>query len=218
MWTSGESRPALSRSAELSADPNAKPEDLGKDRRRNGSADHAHQRPGRHHHALEEASRRHQGLGRQSQRLRRTEEILTGVVTEVIKGGVIAVYERRARVYPGVPGDRFPRRSSWRTCLKRKLQFRIIEVNRSRRRAVGSIRSRPQGRAERQLADKFWETAEDGKDYTGVVKSLTAYGAFVDLGGIDGMIHISELSWSRIKHPSEGCQRRRHRTGIHQGP
>ena len=53
------------------------------------------------------------------------------------------------------------------------------------------------------MADKFWETAEVDKEYTGVVKSLTAYGAFVDLGGIDGMIHISELSWSRIKHPSE---------------
>ena len=53
------------------------------------------------------------------------------------------------------------------------------------------------------MADKFWETAEEGKEYKGVVKSLTAYGAFVDLGGIDGMIHISELSWNRIKHPSE---------------
>lgn len=53
------------------------------------------------------------------------------------------------------------------------------------------------------MADKFWETAEEGKEYKGIVKSLTAYGAFVDLGGIDGMIHISELSWNRIKHPSE---------------
>ncbi len=51
--------------------------------------------------------------------------------------------------------------------------------------------------------EKFWETAEVGKTYTGKVKSLTSYGAFVDLGGIDGMIHISELSWTRIKHPSE---------------
>ena len=86
--------------------------------------------------------------------------------------------------------------------LHQEVKLRIIEVNRQRRRAVGSIRSvlRDERKA---LAEKFWETVEEGKEYTGVVKSLTSYGAFVDLGGIDGMIHISELSWSRIKHPSE---------------
>ena len=50
---------------------------------------------------------------------------------------------------------------------------------------------------------RFGRNIEDGKRYTGVVKSLTSYGAFVDIGGVDGMVHISELSWSRIKHPSE---------------
>ncbi|MBQ8083574.1 MAG: S1 RNA-binding domain-containing protein, partial [Clostridia bacterium] len=59
-------------------------------------------------------------------------------------------------------------------------------------------------KVERKAArEKFWETAEEGQTFTGVVKSLTSYGAFVDIGGIDGMIHISELSWKRIKHPSE---------------
>ncbi len=59
-------------------------------------------------------------------------------------------------------------------------------------------------RAEREAAkEKFWEAAEVGATYKGEVKSLTSYGAFVDLGGIDGMVHISELSWKRIKHPSE---------------
>ena len=59
-------------------------------------------------------------------------------------------------------------------------------------------------RAERAAAaEKVWAEIEDGKHYTGVVKSLTSYGAFVDIGGVDGMVHISELSWSRIKHPSE---------------
>ena len=53
------------------------------------------------------------------------------------------------------------------------------------------------------LEEKFWQQVEVGQHYTGVVKSLTSYGAFVDLGGVDGMIHISELSWNRIKHPSE---------------
>ena len=49
----------------------------------------------------------------------------------------------------------------------------------------------------------MWSTIEVGKHYTGTVKSMTSYGVFVDIGGVDGMVHISELSWSRIKHPSE---------------
>ena len=71
-----------------------------------------------------------------------------------------------------------------------------------RRRAIGSIRSvlKEQRAAQRE---EFWKTCEIGKRYKGVVKSLTSYGAFVDLGGVFGMIHISELSWTHIKHPSE---------------
>ncbi len=129
------------------------------------------------------------------------EAVLTGVVTEVIKGGVIAV-TNGVRVFIPASQATSSRSDSLENLLKKEVQFRIIEVNRSRRRAVGSIRSVLKD-AKKALAEKFWETAEEGKEYTGVVKSLTAYGAFVDLGGIDGMIHISELSWGRIKHPSE---------------
>jgi 4-hydroxy-3-methylbut-2-enyl diphosphate reductase len=53
------------------------------------------------------------------------------------------------------------------------------------------------------MEEKFWQEVEVGKEYNGTVKSLTSYGAFVDLGGVDGMVHISELSWNRIKDPSE---------------
>lgn len=127
--------------------------------------------------------------------------ILNGIVTEVIKGGVIAVTEG-VRVFIPASQATAARGDSLDDLLKKEVCFRIIEVNRQRRRAVGSIRSVLKDERKVQ-ADKFWETAEEGKEYTGVVKSLTAYGAFVDLGGIDGMIHISELSWSRIKHPSE---------------
>lgn len=129
------------------------------------------------------------------------EEILTGVVTEVIKGGVIAV-SNGVRVFIPASQATASRNDPLEDLLKKEVKFRIIEVNRNRRRAVGSIRSVLKDER-KALADKFWETAEEGKEYTGIVKSLTAYGAFVDLGGIDGMIHISELSWGRIKHPSE---------------
>lgn len=127
--------------------------------------------------------------------------VLTGVVSEVIKGGVIVVC-KGVRVFIPASQATASRGDSLEDLLKKEVKFRIIEVNRARRRAVGSIRSVLKDER-KALADKFWETAEEGKEYTGVVKSLTAYGAFVDLGGIDGMIHISELSWSRIKHPSE---------------
>lgn len=127
--------------------------------------------------------------------------ILTGTVTEIIKGGVIAV-TNGVRVFIPASQATASRGEPLDGLLKQEVEFRIIEVNRSRRRAVGSIRSVLQD-ARKAQAEKFWETAEEGKEYTGVVKSLTAYGAFVDLGGIDGMVHISELSWNRIKHPSE---------------
>ena len=127
--------------------------------------------------------------------------ILKGVVTEIIKGGLIAV-TNGVRVFIPASQATASRGEPLDDLLKQEVEFRIIEVNRSRRRAVGSIRSVLQD-ARKAQAEKFWETAEEGKEYTGTVKSLTAYGAFVDLGGIDGMVHISELSWSRIKHPSE---------------
>lgn len=129
------------------------------------------------------------------------ETVLEGVVSEVIKGGVIAVAEG-VRVFIPASQATASRSDPLDALLKKQVKFRIIEVNRGRKRAVGSIRSVLKDE-KKALEEKFWETAEVNKVYTGVVKSLTSYGAFVDLGGIDGMIHISELSWTRIKHPSE---------------
>ena len=129
------------------------------------------------------------------------ESVLTGVVSEVIKGGLIVV-SNGVRVFVPASQATASRGEPLEDLLKKEVKFRVIEVNRGRRRAVGSIRSVLKDER-KALADKFWETAEENKEYTGTVKSLTSYGAFVDLGGIDGMIHISELSWARIKHPSE---------------
>ncbi len=130
-----------------------------------------------------------------------SQEVLDGVVAEVVKGGVIAI-TGGVRVFIPASQATASRNDPLDALLKKPVKFRIIEVNRNRRRAVGSIRSVL--RDERKVQEeKFWESAEVGQTYTGVVKSLTSYGAFVDLGGVDGMIHISELSWTRIKHPSE---------------
>lgn len=127
--------------------------------------------------------------------------VLHGVVTDVVKGGVIVI-TNGVRVF--IPGSltSVSRNAKFEDLLKQEVDFRVIEVNRSRRRAVGSIRSVLEDERKKK-AEAFWAEAEVGKKYTGTVKSLTSYGAFVDIGGIDGMVHISELSWGRIKHPSQ---------------
>lgn len=127
-------------------------------------------------------------------------EIIEGKVTEIVKGGVVATYEGM-RVFIPASQATLTRAESLEDLKGTTASFRIIEIGRGHR-AIGSIRSVLQEQ-KKALQDKFWETVEEGKTYTGVVKSLTNYGAFVDLGGVDGMIHISELSWVRVKHPSE---------------
>ena len=129
------------------------------------------------------------------------EEILTGTVTEVVKGGVIAV-SNAIRVFIPASQATATRGEPLENLLKKEVEFRLLEINKQRRRAVGSIRSVLREK-EKAAKEAFWSSVEVGKKYTGTVKSLTSYGAFVDIGGVDGMIHISELSWTRIKHPSE---------------
>ncbi len=127
--------------------------------------------------------------------------VLEGIVTNVVRGGVIAV-ANGARVFIPASQATANKNDPLEDLLKKKVQFKIIEVNKQRKRAVGSIRVLLN--AERKEAEEaFWAQAKEGQTYTGTVKSLTSYGAFVDIGGVDGMIHISELSWTRIKHPSE---------------
>ena len=132
---------------------------------------------------------------------RENETVVEGFVTEDNKGGVV-VSVKGVRVFVPASQTGLPRETPMTELLKQKVRLVITEVNRARRRVVGSISKVT--RAERAAAaEKVWAEIEDGKRYTGTVKSLTSYGAFVDIGGVDGMVHISELSWSRIKHPSE---------------
>ncbi len=127
--------------------------------------------------------------------------ILDGVVTEVIKGGVLVV-TNGVRVFVPASHASVGRMEDLSPLKGQNVQLKILEVNTNRRHAVGSIRLVAQAARKEQEA-AFWAQAEVGQEYTGAVKSLTSYGAFVDLGGVDGMVHISEMSWSRIKHPSE---------------
>ncbi len=129
------------------------------------------------------------------------DEILEGQVTAVIRGGVL-VSAKGTRVFVPASLTGVPRNQELSVLKDATVRFKIIDINPSRRRAVGSIKVVTDAeRKEKQEA--LWATLKEGEKVTGTVKSLTSYGAFVDLGGIDGMVHISELSWSRIKHPSE---------------
>ena len=127
--------------------------------------------------------------------------VVEGNVTEENKGGIV-VNVKGIRVFVPASQSGVPKGGDLSEMVGKTVQLRITEVNRARRRVVGSIRA-VQYEARQAAAEAIWADIEEGKKYTGTVKSLTSYGAFVDIGGVDGMVHISELSWSRIKHPSE---------------
>ncbi len=124
-----------------------------------------------------------------------------GLVTEENKGGIV-VNVKGIRVFVPASQTGLPKDAPMSSLLKTRVQLRITEVNHSRRRVVGSIRA-VQYEARKAAAEKTWEEIEVGKTYTGTVKSLTSYGAFVDIGGVDGMVHVSELSWKRVHNPAE---------------
>ncbi len=128
-------------------------------------------------------------------------EVIEGVVTETNKGGVVVSY-KGVRVFVPASQTDLPREADLSELVKKTVRLKLTEVNKARKRVVGSIRRVAQ--AERRAAtETIWNEIEVGKKYHGTVKSLTSYGAFVDIGGIDGMVHVSELSWNRIHQPSE---------------
>ena len=126
---------------------------------------------------------------------------LEGKVTEENKGGIV-VNVKGVRVFVPASQSGLPRGAELNTMIGQTVSLRITEVNRARRRVVGSIRA-VSYEARQAAQAEIWNSIEEGKRYTGTVKSMTSYGVFVDIGGVDGMVHISELSWSRIKNPAE---------------
>lgn len=132
-----------------------------------------------------------------------SKEVLTGKVTAAVKGGVTIIYNN-VRVFVPASQASVSRNANLEELVGQEVQFKLIEVSQRgrRRQAVGSIRSVLMEELNKKR-DEFWQSVEVGKEYTGVVRSLESYGAFVDLGGVSGMIHISELSWQRVKHPSD---------------
>ena len=127
--------------------------------------------------------------------------VMEGTVVEENKGGVV-VNVKGVRVFVPASQTDLPKDAELAQLLKKVVRLKITEVNKARKRVVGSIRRVAQAERKAQT-EKTWSEMEIGKKFHGVVKSLTSYGAFVDIGGIDGMVHVSELSWGRVRQPSE---------------
>ncbi len=125
--------------------------------------------------------------------------VLDATVAEAVKGGLVA-YVKGVKVFIPASQASLRRGEDLSGLVKQPARIKIIEC--SGRRVIGSIRAVLSEEQEGKK-EEFWSQAEEGKHYNGVVKNLTDYGAFVDIGGVDGLVHISELSWDRIKHPSE---------------
>ncbi len=124
-----------------------------------------------------------------------------GVITEENKGGLVANV-KGIRVFIPASQSGVAKGGDMAAMVGQTVQMKITEVNRARRRVIGSIRA-VSSEARKAAQEKVWGEIEVGSKYHGVDKGLTSYGAFVDIGGVDGMVHVSELSWNRIKTPAD---------------
>jgi small subunit ribosomal protein S1 len=128
-------------------------------------------------------------------------ETIIGIITEKVKGGFTVNMNDIRAFLPGSLVDVRPVRDT--TYLEGKpLEFKVIKIDRRRNNVVVSRRAvvEKESSQERQA---LLETMQEGMILRGVVKNLTDYGAFVDLGGVDGLLHITDMAWKRVKHPSE---------------
>ena len=128
-------------------------------------------------------------------------EILEGKVVSANKGGVIVSALNNSLFVPASQTG-LARGADFSALVGTTQKLKLVEFDTAKKKALGSIKVVLN--AEKQAReDAIWATLEVGNHYTGTVKNLTAYGAFVDIGGVDGMVHNTELSWKKIKHPSQ---------------
>jgi small subunit ribosomal protein S1 len=131
-------------------------------------------------------------------------ETVTGIITEKVKGGFTVDVEGIRAFLPGSLVDVRPVRDT--SYLEGKpLEFKVIKVDRKRNNVVVSRRAvvESESSAERE---SLLTNLKEGSVTKGIVKNLTDYGAFIDLGGVDGLLHITDMAWKRVKHPSEVVQ------------
>ncbi|VAW54338.1 SSU ribosomal protein S1p, partial [hydrothermal vent metagenome] len=129
------------------------------------------------------------------------EEIITGIITGKVKGGFTVELGDIRAFLPGSLVDVRPVRDT--AYLENKdLEFKIIKLDQKRNNVVVSRRAVVENEYSEER-EALLNSIEEGKPIKGVVKNLTDYGAFLDLGGIDGLLHITDMAWKRVRHPSE---------------
>ena len=133
-----------------------------------------------------------------------SKEIIESVVTEVNEKGFITVVNNM-RVFIPLSLSGVPRGEDGKSFKGQKVRYRITEYDPKTNRIIGSIRSVLE-EEKKQKQEEFWNTVEVGKEYEGTVASLSSYGAFVDLGAVQGLLHVSEISWDRNAKPSDILQ------------
>src|SRR5882762_7164049 len=130
------------------------------------------------------------------------DELIEGVITARVKGGLSVTIRGGVKAFlPGSQVDLRPVRNLDKL-IGQTYDFKVIKFNKKRGNIVVSRRVLLEKERDEMKA-KTLETLEEGKVVQGVVKNITEYGAFVDLGGIDGLLHITDMSWGRVNHPSE---------------
>ena len=128
--------------------------------------------------------------------------IIQALVTERVKGGLVVDLGIRGFVPASHVGSGDFKHQNLDKYVGQSIALKVIEVDRERRKVVLSNREATE-EERRQKKDQTLASLKEGEVRKGVVRRVTDYGAFIDLGGIDGLLHVSEMSWSRIKHPSE---------------
>ena len=138
------------------------------------------------------------------EQLHENDEIVKGLISSKVKGGFTVEIGSVRAFLPGSLVDVRPVRETAHLEGK-ELEFKVIKIDRLRNNIVVSRRAvmEAENSAER---DELLAKLEEGMEVQGIVKNLTEYGAFVDLGGIDGLLHITDMAWKRIKHPSEAVE------------
>lgn len=126
-----------------------------------------------------------------------SKKVISVTVSEVVKGGVVAVY-KGVRIF--IPGSRLSDKyvQDLSKYLNKNIDVRIVEINHKKNRVIASARELIEETRKEKL-DKFWEGIQVGVRLKGVVKNIESYGVFVNVGEIDGLIHISELDWSKAR-------------------
>lgn len=129
-------------------------------------------------------------------------EIFEEVVTQTNKNGLIVTYKNLIRIFIPISLSEIPRDEDINTYKGNKVKFKIIECDEKGKKVIGSIKELVEEEKKKKL-EEFWNSIEVGKKYLGTVTSLSDYGAFVDIGGVQGLLHISEMTWGRNQNPRD---------------